>query len=78
MTAETLLSDVAIWATILVLAVGGGAAAGIVLVWALTLPVTGPRMSREDARAASARILRIAVVVFVAAFIGALVVGAFQ
>jgi hypothetical protein len=78
MTAERLLSDAAIWATILFLAVGGGAAAAIALVWARTLPALGLRMSRDEARSASARILRIAVVVFVAAFFGAMVVGAFQ
>jgi hypothetical protein len=78
MTAETLLSDAAIWATFLVIGVGSVAAASLAIVWALTLPLTGPRMSRDQARVGSGRILRIAAVAFVALFLGGLIVGAFQ
>jgi hypothetical protein len=68
------LSDAAIWGTILLIAVGGVAVASMVVVWVLT---ASGRLAEASARAAYSRILRVAVAVFVFAFVGAMIVGLF-
>jgi hypothetical protein len=78
MRIEDLPSDAAIWATILLVAVGGAAVVGLAVVWVLTLPAAGERLSRANAVAMSRRILTIAAAVFAVAFLGGLVAGATQ
>ena len=70
------MSDAVIWATILFLVVGGVALVSIAAVAVLGRP--GGRFSPDAARATIRRIIRIAVVVYVAAFVGGLIVGYFQ
>jgi ABC-type amino acid transport system permease subunit len=74
-TVQTLTSDAVIWATILLVVVG--VAAGLTIAMVSVLGRLG-RSSPADARATSLRILRIAAVVYVAAFLGGLIVGWFQ
>jgi hypothetical protein len=75
-TVETMVSDALIWATYLLIVVGGVAAVSIAVVSVLGRP--GGRFTPAAARATNRRILRIAVIVYVAAFIGGAIVGLFQ
>jgi hypothetical protein len=75
-TVQTLVSDAVIWATILLVVVGATAGVSIAVVAVLGRP--GGRLSPRDARAITLRIVRLAVVAFVAAFFGGLIVGTFQ
>jgi hypothetical protein len=74
-TVQSVLSDAFIWATILLIVVGVIAVVSIAIVWARGRP--DGRLS-PAARATVLRIVRIAVVVYVAAFIAGAIVGAFQ
>ena len=76
MTVQSLVSDALIWATILLLIVGIAAGVSIAVVSVLGRP--GGRFSPAAAQATNLRILRIAIVVYVAAFIGGMIVGIFQ
>jgi hypothetical protein len=75
-TVQTLISDAAIWATILLVVVGAAAGVSIAVVTVLGRP--GGRISPAAARATNLRIVRIAVVVYIAAFVGGMIVGMFQ
>jgi len=74
-TVQSVLSDAFIWATILLLVVGAVAVVSIAIVWVRGRP--GGRLA-PAARATILRIVRIAVMVYVAAFIAGAIVGAFQ
>ena len=76
MTVQTLISDAIIWATILLVVVGGASGIGVAVISVLARP--GGRLSPEAARAAIRRIFGIAAVVYVGTFFGGLIVGAFQ
>jgi hypothetical protein len=76
MTIEALASDSLIWAIYLLIVVGGVAAVSIAVVLVLERP--GGRFSPAAARTIIRRIVGLAVVVFVAAFFGGLIVGLFQ
>jgi hypothetical protein len=75
-TLETLVSDAVIWATYLLIIVGGVALVSVVVVSLLGRP--GGRLSPAEARATSRRIVTVAVVVYVTAFFGGMIVGLFQ
>ena len=76
MTVQSVLSDAFIWATILFLVVGIIAGVSIAIVWILGR--AGGRLSPAAAGATIRRIVRIAVVVYVAVFLAGAIVGAFQ
>jgi hypothetical protein len=75
-TVQTLVSDSVIWATILLIVVGGAAVVSIAVVSVLGRP--GGRFSPQAARATRMRIVKVALVVYVAAFLGGLIIGRFQ
>ena len=76
MTVESLVSDAVIWATLLLLVVGGAALVMVAVVAVMGRP--GGRLSLEEARATIRRIVAVAVVVYGAAFLGGLIVGLLQ
>jgi hypothetical protein len=78
MRLEDLSSDAAIWAAVLLVGVGGVAVISLAVVWILTLPAAGERLSRANAVALSRRILLIAVAAFAVAFVGGFIAGALQ
>jgi hypothetical protein len=73
-----LSSDAVIWGSLLLIVVGAAAAVAMAVVWLLTLPAAGSRVSGKDARRTYARILSVAVVAYVALFISGMIAGAFQ
>ena len=76
MTVQTLVSDAVIWAVILLVVIGIAAGVSVAVVSVMGRP--GGRFSPAAARATNLRILRIAVVIYVAAFFGGMIVGMFQ
>jgi hypothetical protein len=74
-TVETLVSDAVIWATYLLIIIGGVAGVSVVVVWLLARP--GGRWSPAEARAINGRIVRVAVLVFLVAFFGGGLAGLF-
>jgi len=78
MTVDSVLSDAKIWAVLLFIAVGAGAVVATALVWVLTVPATGPRLTPVAARAATKRVLYAAVVIYIAAFVAGGIVGLLQ
>jgi hypothetical protein len=75
-TVQTLVSDSVIWAAILLIVVGGAALVSLAVVSVMSRP--GGRFSPEAAQATRLRIVKLALVIYVAAFIGGLIVGLFQ
>jgi hypothetical protein len=73
-----LLSDAALWAAILLIAIGGPAAVALAAVWVLTLPAAGRHISEPSARQTYRRIILAALGLFVVLFAGGLIAGAFQ
>ena len=76
MDVQPLVSDAVIWATYLLIVIGVVTVVSVAVVALMARP--GGRWSPGEARALYRRIVTIAVVVFVAAFFGGLIVGAFQ
>jgi len=75
---DALLSDATIWATYLIAVIGIAALAAIAIVWLLTTELAGRRLTRAAARGLTRRVISVAAVVFVAAFIGGWLVGLLQ
>jgi hypothetical protein len=75
-TVQSVLSDAAIWATILFLVIGVVAVVSIAIVWLRGRP--GGRSPQTAAGPTIRRIVTVALVVYVAAFFAGLIVGAFQ
>jgi hypothetical protein len=75
-TVETMVSDAVIWATYLLIVIGGAALVTSVVVW--VLGQSGQRFTPATARVAIRRIVGIALVAFAVVFVAGAIVGLLQ